>query len=257
MTLKEKENELFERWRNSINATEDQFAKDGVADEERFINAKHKILFLAKETNDTGKNWDTRKYLREGVFYKTTQYIKDKHRNDKIYKNGKRRKSQTAGQPITKTFNNIYRWANLFLNDLQEYKDFNKAPRNKESRIKIFSQIGMMNLKKTTGTHTTDNNEFKKFRESDNNKKFINEQISLYKSDIIICCGEGVYSGYKKAIGDIVEENENGKFKTCKYIGDDYETVVIEFYHPQARREGADIKNHFNLLKNIKEQYDL
>jgi len=224
MTLEEKENELFKRWRNSLNATEDEFAKDGVADEELFNNAKYKILFLAKETNGTNKDWDTRRYLREGVFYKST------------------------GKPISKTFNNIYRWVNLFLNDINDYKDFKKVPKNKEMRIKIFSQIGMMNLKKVTGTHTTNNDELKEF--IDDNKKFINEQITLYKPDIIICCGKGVYNGYKKAMGQVSNENKlNGKF-----ISKNHETLLIDFDHPQAR---IKIDTQYRLLKSIKEQYNL
>jgi len=237
MTLEEKENNLFNRWRTSINSTEDKFAKDGLANEKIFNNAKYKILFLAKETNDTDKNWDTREYLRRGVFFKST------------------------GKPISATFSNIYRWTNLFLNNLTDYKQFKKVPMHKEKdeiikgspRINIFSQIGMMNLKKTTGTHTTNNDELKICIENDN--KFINEQISIYKPDIVICCGRGVYNGYKKAMGQVVNENKsNGKFRTSKFISTDYETLLIDFYHPQAR---VKIDTQYKLLKSIKEQYDL
>lgn len=264
MTLEERENDLFNRWRSSINATEDKFAKDGVADEKKFNSAKYKILFLAKETNGTGKNWDSRSYLRDGVFYRSTQYKKDKNNNHKLNKNGKKLIEHKKGYPIWRTFNNIYRWTNLFLNDIKDYKKFDKVPSHKEKdeiilgspRINIFSQIGMMNLKKTTGKSTTKSDEFKKFIE--NNKEFIKEQIDFYRPDIVICCGKEVYKGYKKAMGETIEENKkNGEFKTSKYIGDGYETVVIDFYHPQVLGKLANTEIHFNLLKSIKEQYKL
>ncbi len=60
MTLEERENDLFERWKKTLGDTDGVFAKDGVANEERFNSAKYKVLFLAKETNNTNKNWETR-----------------------------------------------------------------------------------------------------------------------------------------------------------------------------------------------------
>lgn len=56
MTLEERENDLFERWKKTLGDTDGVFAKDGVANEERFNSAKYKVLFLAKETNNTNKN---------------------------------------------------------------------------------------------------------------------------------------------------------------------------------------------------------
>jgi hypothetical protein len=229
MTLEERENDLFERWKKTLGDTDGVFAKDGVANEERFNSAKYKVLFLAKETNNTNKNWDTRDYLKNGVFYK---------RN---------------GKPIIATFSNIFRWSNLFLNHLTDYKEFKKVPKNKDARVEIFSQIGMMNLKKTAGTHTTNIYELKAFIKDDS--PYINEQINLYKPDIIICCGKGVYSGFKVAMGEIVEENTiNGKFKTSKFIGVDFETILIDFFHPQAR---VKVSEQYELLRSIKEQYHL
>ena len=47
MTLEERENDLFERWKKTLGDTDGVFAKDGVANEERFNSAKYKVLFLS------------------------------------------------------------------------------------------------------------------------------------------------------------------------------------------------------------------
>ena len=257
MNLEERENELFDRWTNDT-ADGKVFAKDGVANENLFSRAKYKILFLAKETNNTDKKWDSRRYLREGVFYEATQYKKDK-----FNKKGKKIKEHIGGNPITKTFNNIYRWSNFFLNDIDNYNEYKKVPNHKinkelelgSPRIKMFSQIGMMNLKKTAGKHTTKNDEFEEYIEK--NIGYINEQVNLYKPNIIICCGKGVYNGYKKAIGEVLYEKKFKQFRTSIFKGTDYETIVIEFCHPQVRGKEAKLQNHFGLLKIIKDAYSL
>ncbi len=229
MTLKDKEDDLFEEWSKSKSCYSKQFAKDGVADEKYYNKAKYKILFLAKETNNTNHTWDTREYLNEGMFYRST------------------------GKPISRTFNNIYRWANLFLNTLDNINEYKKVPKKKSPRQKIFASIAMMNLKKTTGKAVTVNDELSIF--INNNKEFIKKQILLYEPQIIICCGKGVYNGYKKVMLDCQDENkENGKFRTSLYVNNNIETIVIDFYHPQSR---IKIKEQYEILQKIRKQYKL
>ncbi len=258
MNLRDKENEILKEWKELILENK-YFSKDGAG--KNYQDSKVKILFLAKETNGTAENWDTREYLDNGVFYKTDQYAESKNgkylRDEltgeyKKSKNGNYRKEHTGGKPIGKTFNNIYRWANYFLNDVMSLEEYSKVP--KGGRKNIFSKIAMMNLKKTPGKASTNTDELKeaikKYKEN------IKKQLDLYTHskdgdiNIIICCGKGVLSGLKTVIGNknLHSINEkNGKFITAKYEN----TIVMDFYQPQVR--GVSGKVMYELLEDNKE----
>jgi len=57
MTIRESEDALFAEWRTKY----DKLVTDGVINEDRYLSARLKILFLLKEVDDEeGGGWDLR-----------------------------------------------------------------------------------------------------------------------------------------------------------------------------------------------------
>lgn len=111
MTIQEKENALFESWKQGYG---DSFNEDGVIDPDTWETITPKIVFVLKETN--GLNGDLRRFLRDG------------------------------GSPTYhRTWNNIVRWAEVVLFD--EYS----KKLNNDRRKDILSHICAINLKKESG----------------------------------------------------------------------------------------------------------
>ena len=101
-----------------------RFAKDGAG--ENFENQKIKLIFIGKETNDTGETFDWRDYLNEGVFYRKTN------------------------KPFETSYN-LYRWAKFLLDGEMDFSKYSKIERDKNKRVDIFSRVAFMNIKKETG----------------------------------------------------------------------------------------------------------
>ena len=63
MTIRAKEDSLFQSWRTSRPA----FAADGVVSEQDYHASSPSIVVILKEVNDPdGGNWDLRQFLRDG-----------------------------------------------------------------------------------------------------------------------------------------------------------------------------------------------
>ena len=58
---------------------------------------------------------------------------------------------------------------------------------NEQRRLRELKKIAAVNLKKTSGGHTSNNGEI--YRAAVDHHDIIKEQIDLYKADFIICCG--------------------------------------------------------------------
>ena len=72
MSIREKENELFTRWRGEHHG----FVSDGVVSEEDYDNSKIRLLFFLKEVNDpNGGNWDLREFIQDGARSQTWNNI--------------------------------------------------------------------------------------------------------------------------------------------------------------------------------------
>ena len=64
VSIFEREQELFERWKS-----DSSFVQDGVACEETYLESTPKILFVLKEVNDPGGgDWDLRSRLKTLIF---------------------------------------------------------------------------------------------------------------------------------------------------------------------------------------------
>jgi len=152
MSLRTEEDKLFEAWKvNRLG-----FVADGIVDEHLYLASTIRLLFVLKEVNDlTGGGWDLREFMRSG------------------------------GRPPT--WDNITRWVegvralpkNILWSDLQKI--------DTARRCKALESIGVVNVKKSPGTHTTNALLLKEVAEQDS--EYFVRQINLYNPNLIICCG--------------------------------------------------------------------
>lgn len=198
MSIRERENELFEKW----SAYRKGFVADGVVDEKSFLNSSPKIMLVMKEVNDSdGGEWDLREFIREGA------------------------RSQT--------WNNVTRWI-FGIQRIDISIDWNEIQNiSNDQRKLLLRSICAINLKKSPGGHTTDKNAL--FQAAIEDKKFLNEQWDIYDPDLVICCGS-VVSGFFHKLVKFSEEpdwkmTKRGiwyhEFQTNRYM--------IKYSHPEAR----------------------
>jgi hypothetical protein len=246
VTIREQENELFKKWWKEKPEIICQFARDGAGKE--YESSKIKILYILKETNDA--NWDCREYLDDGMFYKTTVA------KTKNYKGHKK------GAPITKTWNGIYKWTKIIFG-ANEVTDVKNA-----DRVELFSKIAAINLSKIPGkSRTTEEAKEKIKRFVKENQYWLKQQITLYKPDIIICCGiDLVLSQVKKILNLKIDSKNPDK----KFIHNNIErkgwyvdigckqSLIVDYFHPEATKGGGFEKNlndkaHLEYLKQIRD----
>lgn len=209
MGIKSKEEEIFKKMRKLNPDT----VIDGVVDETQFSDARYKIVYILKEVNG-GKKWDLREFL---------------------YNRGRKQ-----------TWNNIARWTEGILNLENEISWDILKSNNELRRCKELKKIAVVNLKKTSGGHTSNENEI--YREAFNYGDIVKQQINLYKPDFIICCGT------KKAFVDVCYKNVSVEWKmTFRGVWYFYydDCVVISFSHPEARINDAFL--YYSLIDAVRE----
>lgn len=214
MTIQEKENALFKRWKQSRSEYK-SFDEDGVVKPAEWEMIATKLVFVLKETN--GLNGDLRKFLREG------------------------------GSPTYfRTWNNIVRWTNvvLFNNDTDKV--------NQKQRESILSYICAVNLKKESGSSRSKKSEIKSAALND--KKFIQEQMALYQPDIIIACGFGLTADTLRDIvyEDSAEWKTDNQlwYYNTENINNKKPIFVISMPHPnRASKEWSKrLRDLYNVL---------
>lgn len=209
MNIKEKEKEIFDKLKDK----DPSIVEDGIVNEEEYLTSKYKILYIMKEVNG-GSDWNLKDFLYDGG--------------------------------CSDTWDNVARWTEGLLNINHEY-DWQYLEEDNENRRKVFlKKIGVLNLKKTSGNHTSD---YKKISlAAFENRDFIKKQVDLYKSDIIICCGTA---------DDFVKNYLEGKFvnwnmtkrgvKFIKYK----DKIIVSFAHPEARIRDAYL--YYALIDGVRE----
>jgi hypothetical protein len=214
MTITEKENLLFGEWRKD----REEFVSDGLVDEASYINCDLKLMFVLKEVNDPdGGGWDLRKFVREG------------------------------GRP--QTWDNVTRWVKG-IRGLPSEIEWNELSEITEvKRRDILRSICAINLKKTPGGHTTDNQSL--WGVSNKDKEFFRKQFSLYKPDIIIGCGSAttdlLYSLVDFGTDPIWMMTTRGIWYH-EYLPGKF---VISYAHPEARV--ADCLLYYGLIDALRE----
>jgi hypothetical protein len=214
MTVAQKEQELFNRWRQSRL----EFVPDGIVDEELYLASSPKILFVMKEVNSEGNSdWDLRDFIRDGA------------------------------RP--QTWDNVTRWVigiRRLPEDIQwqELKDITE-----EQRREQLKSICVMNLKKSPGSHTTNKNELAEAALKD--KDFLNEQFYLYNPDLVICGGDVTCDRFQESVQLKYDEKwtitKRGVWFT-KFNGN---KILVSFVHPEARVD--DHLKYYGLVDAVRE----
>ncbi|MCC4790086.1 hypothetical protein AB6E39_20090 [Vibrio splendidus] len=195
MSIFKEETNLFNRWIGK----REGFVVDGVVSEEHYMNSLLKICFVLKEVNDKGGGgWDLRQFIRDGARWQT--------------------------------WDNISRWVKCF-SELDTNVSWSElANITEDDRKNTLKSICAMNLKKSPGGHTTIKTSFNKAVAED--KKYIQEQYSLYNPDITVCCGTGWDLRW------VLDLNESEVYDTTRGINWFLNTegkAVVMFAHPSAR----------------------
>lgn len=224
--LKEKESELFKRWRSERGYK--YFISDGIFDEVEWNKQGIKILFVLKEANWENGNVDLCEYLL----------------------------SET-GSTYWKTWNNIARWIKAILISGEYPRSVSKSDKSFWLR-----KVAAMNLKKVGGDSVAEDETIYSYALSD--KQYLKEQICLYNPDIIICCGRGEGKNADILYDIVFDNGEVSEWQTpltdTKY---NYffwhikgkKIPVVSFYHPQMRGGHALFEKRYNEMIEIGEYF--
>ena len=137
-----------------------------------------------------------------------------------------------GGRP--QTWDNIARWTEGILSWEKEFPWSEMEMDNEQRRLRELKKIAAVNLKKTSGGHTSNNGEI--YRAAVDHHDIIKEQIDLYKADFIICCGT------EYAFMDACYKDREIDWKMTSrgiWYFRDGKSVVISFSHPEARVKDA------------------
>ena len=213
MRISEEEDKLFAELR----ATNSDIVDDGVISEKEYLSAKYKIMYILKEVNG-GKGWSLREFVREG------------------------------GR--TQTWDNIARWTEAIL-DLDSERTWGYWENGNEDRRKeILKKICVVNVKKTSGGHTSNADEV--YKAALDNSAILQKQLQLYNPDIIICCGT------ERAFVDACYKNQELNWKMTSrgiWYFTDKNTIVISFTHPEARVKDCFL--HYALVDAVREIFSI
>jgi len=211
MSMKEQEDGMFSVMREKCPT----LIPDGVVNEEAFLKAKFRIVYVLKEVNgEKDKDWDLRDFLCEGA------------------------------RP--ETWDNIARWTEGILNLETDRHWSEMEDVSKERRKKYLKKICAVNLKKTSGGCVANNRNINLV--ASENQEFLEQQIKIYKPDIIICCGT------KESFFDFLYEDKKiDRSMTARgiWFRDNGETILISFAHPASRTKSCFL--YYALLDAVKD----
>jgi len=210
MNIREKENELFQRWRTHSRTNENTFfVEDGTLDPEAYLNSKVKICSVLKETPfdfESGKGY----VFGDGFLLKLEKYG-----------SGYYQKNKGTLSVLSKRITLIKN--TLFQNE-------------KHDSINSLRESAYINLKKHSGTKTSSQKDLENVTTKD--KEFLKEQIEqILQPDIILCGKTRHYLGFIYG-GDIkfIFEDQSKKVKLFHLIQDEKpKRLIIEMYHPSHR----------------------
>ena len=216
--IKEQEKQLFSSWEKDH--TFDLFLKDGIFDEDEWNNQPIKILYVLKEANFKTNNQEKNK--------KDTLTISDFCNDLCNYLLSE--KSPT----YWKTWNNIVRWTQAIRYGGEYQRTITKA-----DKTKCLKTIAALNIKKEAGSAVANNEEILQYGKRD--AEYLRQQIELYQSDIIICCGRGtgknadiLHDYVLKNVSDWQKPIETYNYFLCR-LDSSKIVPVISFRHPQIR----------------------
>ncbi len=155
-SIREQEDDLFRRWRLGRSS----FSPDGLVDETAYERSATKIVLLMKEVNDRRRsNFDLRDFLGRGSRCQTwdavTRWVK-------------------GIRALESEPNATLPWSAL-------------GPIDGDDRLAYLRSVGVVNLRKAAGSHTTDNGRLVAAVAED--AHYLDEQMAMYEPDLVICCG--------------------------------------------------------------------
>ncbi|RIV44672.1 MULTISPECIES: hypothetical protein [Flagellimonas] len=150
MTKTEQLNQLFEKWENETPDYQGKFIKDGINNENLYLNAKTKILFLTKEPNNPKQEaGDFREWWKEGLKYTFSHRLAE--------------------------------WSYGILNNFPE---FESMWYDKEGYKNAIFHVAFMNVKKIGGVGQSNYSEMEKHLIR--NKEWLLKQIEIIEPQVII-----------------------------------------------------------------------
>lgn len=220
--LKEKELELFSRWKAERGYKE--FISDGILDETEWSKQEYKILFVLKEANWENGNVDLCEFLLS-----------------------------ECSPSYWKTWNNVARWTKALLVQGEYPRYLSKSDKSYWLR-----KVAAINLKKVGGNAVAEDKIIREYAEKD--KAYLKEQIELYSPDIIVCCGRGTGKNadiLHDIVFDVSQVSEwkepitKEKYNYFIAIINDKQVPVVSFYHPQMRGD------HDKFMKRYEEMIEI
>jgi hypothetical protein len=197
--IRNQEEALFDEWSRAMRIA--NFAKDGIVCERKYKASKPRLLFVLKETNDSKKNFDLRKFIASGA---------------RAY-----------------TWDNVARWANGIRNVDKRLRWEEVKTITPEQRAKHLASVAAINMKKSPGGHTTDAKLFRKAFEQD--KEFIRRQIALYKADLVVLCGSIVVEGFRLVCGSDFAGPWRTTSRGIEFVEYQPGKFAVSYAHPEAR----------------------
>lgn len=219
MNIRDKENELFKRWKIHAGAdTNTFFVQDGTLDPEAYVNSKPKICSILKETphDDTA---NTGYVFGEG-------FIDSLNEKGTIAFLSKKGTLSVLSRRIAMILDILY-------------------PNQQHAPVDSLRQTAYLNLKKYRGTKTSSQKDLENVAIRD--KEFLKEQIEeILNPDILLCGKTRHYLGfiYGRDI-HFIAEDPTKKVKLFHLLQDGKPTrLIIEMYHPSHRSsEEEQLKN--------------
>ena len=212
MSITSEEERLF----NDLKKSNPDIIVDGIVDEQEYLSSKLKIVYILKEANG-GRNWSLKDFL---------------------YSGGR-----------TQTWDNISRWTEAILNIDNNHNWFYWENDCEKRRNIYLKKIGVINLKKESGRHTSINKDVHKAAITNN--IFLQKQLAIYKPNVVICCG--TVDPFMDAIYPKKKINWQTTSRGIWYFIDN-ETLIISFLHPEARVKDCIL--HYALIDAFKEISD-
>jgi len=193
-TLRAREDRLFDEWRRQ----RPDLVADGVVDERTWLESQPRILFVLKEANNF--SGDLREFLREG------------------------------DRP--QTWDSVARWVKG-MRRLPDTISWSELSDIEGQRPAILRSIAVMNVKKSSGGHTSQGKELRHAARQDS--ELLQRQFSLYDADITICCGSDAWECFRQ----FVYPPTQGKWPTTSR-GIPFTEIapgrhVFAYVHPEAR----------------------
>lgn len=234
VTIIKQEQELFEQWDKGYQ----RFSRDGVVDEVEYLKSYPRIIFVMKETNSkTKESVDLKRFLN----------------------NEARSGVESDSRPRKPTWDNIARWVHGIRSlpsevSWEELEDKKRCVID-QWRDKYLKSICVMNMKKSSGIHTTVAADLASIAARD--KENIKKQFEIYDKNpefrphFIIGCGSSTADLFDKHVLSIKKGEWERTTRGIHYAYTKNGSVFIYYSHPAARVDDALL--YYGLIDAVRE----